>query len=92
MIRVNIRVDAPSIEGKVTEATQKAQFALDQQVLKDSNFYIPKDTGEVERSGIRFSRPGDGYVFADDTVFASFATVTVSFSSALSAFVFPSFL
>ncbi|SIR95436.1 Minor capsid protein [Bacillus cereus] len=62
MIRVNIRVDAPAIEGKVIEATEKAQLALDQQVLKDSNFYIPKDTGEVERSGIRFSRPGEGHI------------------------------
>ncbi|PGD67549.1 minor capsid protein, partial [Bacillus pseudomycoides] len=48
MIRLNIRIDTPDIEGKVMEATQKAQFALDQQVLKDSNFYIPKDTGELE--------------------------------------------
>lgn len=62
MIRVNIRVDAPAIEGKVMEATEKAQFALDQQVLKDSNFYIPKDTGELERSSIRFSRPGEGHI------------------------------
>lgn len=62
MIRVNIRIDAPAIEGKVMEATEKAQLALDEQVLKDSNFYIPKDTGEVERSGIRFSRPGEGHI------------------------------
>ncbi|GAB6669597.1 TPA: minor capsid protein [Bacillus cereus] len=62
MIRVNIKLDTPAIEGKVMEAAEKAQFALDQQVLKDSNFYIPKDTGEVERSGIRFSRPGEGHI------------------------------
>ncbi|PEI42590.1 minor capsid protein [Bacillus pseudomycoides] len=62
MIRLNIRIDTPDIEGKVMEATQKAQFALDQQVLKDSNFYIPKDTGELERSGVRFSRPGEGHI------------------------------
>lgn len=62
MIRVNIQVDTPAIEGKVMEATQKAQFALDQQVLKDSNFYIPKDTGELERSSIRFSRLGEGHL------------------------------
>ncbi|MEK4003023.1 minor capsid protein [Bacillus sp. FSL K6-2822] len=62
MIRVNIRVDATAIEGKVIEATEQAQLALDEQVLKDSNFYIPKDTGEVERSGIRFSRPGEGHI------------------------------
>ncbi|PEQ01561.1 minor capsid protein [Bacillus wiedmannii] len=62
MIRVNIRVDTPAIEGKVIEAVGKAQFALDEQVLKDSNFYIPKDTGELERSSIRFSRPGEGHL------------------------------
>ncbi|HDR7617034.1 MULTISPECIES: minor capsid protein [Bacillus] len=62
MIRVNVRVDTHQIESKVMEATQKAQFALDEQVLKDSNFYIPKDTGELERSGIRFSRPGEGHI------------------------------
>ncbi|WP_242227170.1 minor capsid protein [Bacillus cereus group sp. BfR-BA-01315] len=62
MIRLNIRIDTPAIEGKVIEATKKAQFALDQQVLKDSNYYIPKDTGELERSSIRFSRPGEGHI------------------------------
>ncbi|CAI8882538.1 minor capsid protein [Bacillus sp. IT-79MI2] len=62
MILLNIRIDTPAIEGKVIEATEKAQFALDQQVLKDSNFYIPKDTGELERSSIRFSRPGEGHI------------------------------
>ncbi|PHB22874.1 minor capsid protein [Bacillus pseudomycoides] len=62
MIRLNIRIDTPAIEGKVIEATEKAQFVLDQQVLKDSNFYIPKDTGELERSSIRFSRPGEGHI------------------------------
>lgn len=62
MIRVNIKLDTPAIEGKVMEAVDKAQFALDQQVLKDSNYFIPKDTGELERSGVRFSRPGEGHV------------------------------
>lgn len=62
MIRLNIRIDTPAIEGKVMEAVDKAQFALDQQVLKDSNYYIPKDTGELERSSIRFSRPGEGHI------------------------------
>ncbi|MEN1938974.1 minor capsid protein [Paenibacillus sp. 102] len=62
MIRVNIQLDTQAIEGKVLEATEKAQFTLDQQVLKDSNFYIPKDTGELERSSLRFSRPGEGHI------------------------------
>ncbi|MBD5797198.1 minor capsid protein [Bacillus pseudomycoides] len=62
MITVNIQLDTQAIEGKALEAIEKAQFALDQQVLKDSNFYIPKDTGELERSSIRFSRPGEGHI------------------------------
>ncbi|UNP84825.1 minor capsid protein [Bacillus mycoides] len=62
MIRVNVQVDTGMIESKVLEATQKAQFALDQQVLKDSNYFIPKDTGELERSSIRFIRPGEGHI------------------------------
>ncbi|MEJ9158601.1 minor capsid protein, partial [Bacillus cereus] len=48
MIRVNIQMDTQAIESKVLKATEKAQFALDQQVLKDSNYFIPKDTGELE--------------------------------------------
>ncbi|ARJ26061.1 minor capsid protein (plasmid) [Bacillus mycoides] len=62
MIRVNIQLDTQAIESKVLKATEKAQFALDQQVLKDSNYFIPKDTGELERSSIRFSRPGEGHI------------------------------
>ncbi len=62
MIRVKVQVDTAQIESNVMRATEKAQFALDEQVLKDSNFYIPKDTGELERSGIRFSRPGEGHI------------------------------
>ncbi|PEU16828.1 minor capsid protein, partial [Bacillus sp. AFS019443] len=62
MIRLNITVDTSGIESRVLEAIQKTQFVLDQQVLKDSNFFIPKDTGELERSSIRFSRPGEGHI------------------------------
>ncbi|MGH0601145.1 minor capsid protein [Bacillus mycoides] len=62
MIRVNVRVDTHQIESKVMEATQKAQFTLDEQVLKDSNFYAPEDTTELKRSGVRYSRPGEGHV------------------------------
>ncbi|HDR7795314.1 TPA: minor capsid protein [Bacillus luti] len=62
MIRANIKIDTPAIEGKVIEAVNKAQFAFDQQVLKDSNFYIPKDTGELENSSIRFSKIGEGHL------------------------------
>ncbi|MCP1285381.1 minor capsid protein [Bacillus sp. S0635] len=62
MIRINVHSDTGLIESKVLEATKKAQFAFDQQVLKDSNYFIPKDTGELERSSIRFSKLGEGHI------------------------------
>ncbi|QWI52519.1 minor capsid protein [Bacillus mycoides] len=62
MIRVNVQVDTGMLESKVISATEKAQFALDQQVLKDSNYYAPEDTGELIRSGVRFSQLGEGHV------------------------------
>ncbi|PGH85771.1 minor capsid protein [Bacillus thuringiensis] len=62
MITIRVDVNTQGLEEKLHRAAEKAQFALDEQVLKDSNFYIPKDEGELERSSIRFSRPGTGYV------------------------------
>lgn len=62
MITFDIKVDTAAMEKKANDAVKKAQFALDEQVLKDSNFFIPKDTGELERSSIRFSRIGEGHI------------------------------
>lgn len=39
-----------------------AQKKIDQEVLKDSNYFIPKDTGELERSSIRASQIGEGVI------------------------------
>jgi hypothetical protein len=39
-----------------------AQFALDNQVLKDSNFFIPKQEGYLEKSGVLHSRIGKGHI------------------------------
>lgn len=58
----NVKVDLSGIEQKMPGAMKKAQFVLDEAVLKDSNYYIPKDTGELENSGIRYTNPGEGEV------------------------------
>ena len=47
---------------KYPEAFKRAQLIFDTQVLKDSNRYIPKDTGALENSGIIYSRLGTGHV------------------------------
>jgi len=38
------------------------QFALDNQVLKDSNEYCPVAEGDLRTSGVTFSRVGDGFL------------------------------
>lgn len=38
---------------------------LDQEVLKDSNYYVRKRTGELERSSIRASQIGKGILIWD---------------------------
>ena len=43
----------------------KVQFALDTQVVKDSNYFCPKDQGTLETSGVRASVPGSGKVIWD---------------------------
>lgn len=54
----NVNVQMGDIAGKVNNATSFAQYALDQQVIKDCNYYIPFDTGNLERSALQSSQPG----------------------------------
>lgn len=44
------------------QKAQQAQFALDNQVIKDSNYYIPLDTGALRDSAILASKVGKGSV------------------------------
>ena len=64
MIKLNIKVNfnANAVANKIDNAIDKAQHALDQQVLKDSNFFIPFDTGELMRSSLRHSKIGEGLI------------------------------
>lgn len=67
MIRldVNINLNTSAIQGKADAALKAAQMQLDQDVLKDSNYYIPKDTSELEHSGVRASKIGQGKIIWD---------------------------
>lgn len=56
MISVNVQLG--DIEHKIKQATEFAQYALDQQVIKDCNYYIPMDTGSLERSALQSSQAG----------------------------------
>lgn len=64
MIRFNVNVDfnKGKLRSKISHAKKVAQTQLDQDVLKDSNYFIPKQDGYLERSGILHSRIGEGHI------------------------------
>lgn len=64
MIRFNVRIrfNARGVLERHARSIRKAQHDLDQQVIKDSNEFIPQDRGELMRSAIRSSTIGEGLV------------------------------
>ena len=49
---MTIDFNETAISKKVSNRIDKAQFILDQQVIKDSNLYCPEDTGDLQDSAI----------------------------------------
>lgn len=62
---VKVDVDISKLQAKRDSANRAAQAQLDQDVLKDSNFYAPQDTGLLIGSGQRASDIGKGKVMWD---------------------------
>lgn len=58
MIRFNAGVDLSGARKRLDAGSKKAQMMLDQQVMKDSNQYIPFDTGNLAGSVARASTLG----------------------------------
>lgn len=50
MVRVELNTD--ELKKRLEAKIDKAQAVLDAQVLKDSNYYIPKRDGDLERSSL----------------------------------------
>ena len=44
--------DSQRVFTRMEKLSKKAQFILDSQVVKDSNYYIPKQEGILEASGV----------------------------------------
>lgn len=55
---VKITFDTGGIGDRINKRLRKAQTALDVQVLKDSNYYCPVDTGTLQRSAVISSGGG----------------------------------
>ncbi|EUJ27322.1 minor capsid protein [Listeria cornellensis] len=60
MIKLNIKVELGDIIGSCDKRVGKAQFALDNQVLKDSNYFAPEDTKATQDSALIHSKIGEG--------------------------------
>lgn len=63
-----IDFDESKVLVRLGKRVDKAQFALDQQVLKDSTYYVPQDVGGLMDSGVLGSSLG---VIEWNSVYAS---------------------
>lgn len=59
---VNININQNELQSKINQRLNKAQFALDEQVIKDSNYYAPFREGYLTKSAVLHSKPGKGYI------------------------------
>ncbi|NIK12871.1 minor capsid protein [Alkalibacillus almallahensis] len=57
-----VSIDLKNTKEKLPKSLGKAQVVLDNQVLKDSNNYVPMDTKNLRDSGIRETDLGTGQV------------------------------
>lgn len=56
---INMRIDLSGMTANLKKHQQKMQVVLDEQVMKDSNTFIPKDTGGLEQSSVIASGGGE---------------------------------
>lgn len=63
--KVKVDVDESKLQSKRRNATKGAQMQLDQDVLKDSNYYAPQDESHLINSSIRASQIGKGKLIWD---------------------------
>lgn len=59
---VKIKINIPGTVNRFSPKFQKAQKWLDNEVLKDSNPYVPMRTGNLAGSGTRGTKIGSGKV------------------------------
>ncbi len=60
---ITVQFDTAAVGKRCKARLKKAQIALDVQVLKDSNYYVPEAEGTLKRSGVIAS--GNGAVIWD---------------------------
>ena len=61
---IEVTFDRRAVASRIQPELCRTQKVLDAQVLKDSNYYIPKRDGDLERSSLA-SPIGQGYLIWD---------------------------
>ena len=61
-MNVQVQFDTAAVAQKIENRLNTVQAMLDVQVLKDSNYFCPMDTGMLKNSGILATVPGSGKV------------------------------
>lgn len=59
---MKITLDKSKIINKVKRVSKEVQFVIDEQVIKDSNYYCPEAEGTLKKSAITSSDVGSGKV------------------------------
>lgn len=59
---ISVEIDVSGILDKHERSYKKAQHKLDQQVVKDSNYYAPEDRGGLQDSALIASKFGEGSI------------------------------
>lgn len=52
MIKVTVDADLSGVKQKLESKKKLAKYALTERVVKDSNYYVPKQTGNLEGSSL----------------------------------------
>ena len=60
-----MRFEDRGLQRRVERLSRQGQIILDEQVLRDSNYYAPQDTGSLIESGVRSTNPGTGKIIWD---------------------------
>jgi hypothetical protein len=62
VFEMTVEFNANTAIARIEKVLSIRQFALDNQVLKDSNEYCPVAEGDLRTSGVTYSRVGDGFL------------------------------
>ena len=54
------------VKTQIASKTRRAQFKLDQQIAKDSNYYCPEDVGSLQKSVLPSAQSGAGLLVWDE--------------------------